>query len=65
MNVLRYTSLGDILTREHDYAGAAAEKNSFLRIVPDAYDADEIKDQIKILEDFSTEKESAGVASIN
>jgi hypothetical protein len=37
----------------------------FLRIVPDAYDADEIKDQIKILEDFSTEKESAGVASIN
>jgi tetratricopeptide (TPR) repeat protein len=60
-----YLLLGEILAHEHDYAGAAAEKKSFLRIVPDAYDADEIKDEIKILEDLSTQKENAGVASIN
>jgi hypothetical protein len=45
-----YLLLGDTLAREHDYAGAAEQKKIFLTIVPNAYDADEIKKQIKVLE---------------
>jgi hypothetical protein len=37
----------------------------FLTIVPDAYDADEIKEQIKILEDRSRRKKNAGTTSTN
>lgn len=48
-----YLLLGDILTREHDYAGAAEQKKRFLTIVPNAYDAEEINEQIRALEDIS------------
>ena len=59
-----YLLLGDILARQHDYAGAAEER-SFLRIVPDADNAEEIKEEIKVLEDFSRGIENAGVPPIN
>jgi hypothetical protein len=39
-----YLLLGDILGLKRDFAGAAEQKKIFLRIVPDAYDADEIKE---------------------
>jgi tetratricopeptide (TPR) repeat protein len=62
-----YLLLGDILTREHDYAGAAEQKKRFLTIVPDAYDAEEINEQIKTLEDLSggTEKSGSTNGGIN
>ena len=60
-----YLLLGDILARERHFAGAAEQKKFFLTIVPDADDTDEIKEQIKILEDLSKRKEKVGVTSIN
>ena len=62
-----YLLLGDILTREHDYAGAAEQKKRFLTIVPDAYDAEEINEQIKTLKDLSggTEKSGSTNGGIN
>jgi tetratricopeptide (TPR) repeat protein len=60
-----YLLLGDILALKRDLAGAAEQKKTFLRIVPDAYDADEIKEQIKILEDHSSGKKSVSTTSTN
>jgi tetratricopeptide (TPR) repeat protein len=54
-----YLLLGDILSREQDYVGAAEQKRQFLRIAPDAYDAEEIKEQIKVLEDLGRRKENS------
>src|SRR5215469_2618263 len=51
-----YLLLGDILAHEGDYTGAAEQKKAFLTIVPNAYDAEEIKEQVKVLEELSQEK---------
>jgi tetratricopeptide (TPR) repeat protein len=51
-----YLLLGDILAHEGDYAGAAAQKKIFLAILPNASDAEEIKEQVKVLEDLSQGK---------
>src|ERR1700692_1572845 len=59
-----YLLLGDILAREHDYAGAAEQKKKFLTIVPKAHDAEEIKEEIKVLEDFSRGKASNANTSV-
>jgi hypothetical protein len=59
------TVLGITIGIAADYADAAEQKKRFLMIVPDAYDAEEIRQQIKILEDLSRERENAGVTSIN
>jgi len=45
--------LGDILAREHDYQGTAEQKSNFLKIVANADDANDIKEEIRILEDFA------------
>jgi len=47
-----YLLLGDILASEHKCLGAAEQKRIFLTIVPNAYDASNIKEQIRILEDL-------------
>jgi len=60
-----YLLLGDILALKRDFARAAEQKKTFLRIVPDAYDADEIKEQIKILEHLSSGKKSASTTLTN
>jgi tetratricopeptide (TPR) repeat protein len=52
--------LGDILTREHDFMGAAEEKRLFLAIVPDADDANDIRTQIRTLDDLSSRGEEGG-----
>ena len=41
-----------MLASEHKYLGAAEQKRIFLTIVPNAYDASDIKEQIRILEDL-------------
>jgi len=51
-----YLLLGDILAHKGDYTGAAEQKNAFLTIVPNAYDAKEIKEQVKVLEELRREK---------
>jgi tetratricopeptide (TPR) repeat protein len=51
-----YLLLGDILAHEGDYAAAAGQKRTFLAIVPNAGDAEEIKEQVKVLEDLSRGK---------
>jgi tetratricopeptide (TPR) repeat protein len=48
-----YLLLGDILAREHDYLGAAEQKSSFLTIDPNADDANDIKEQIRIFEHYA------------
>jgi tetratricopeptide (TPR) repeat protein len=50
-----YLLLGDILEREHNYSGAAEEKELFLTVVPDAPDANNIQQQIKALQDLDKE----------
>lgn len=45
-----YLLLGDILAAEGDYTGAVKQKKAFLRILPNAYDAREIKEQINVFE---------------
>ena len=51
-----YLLLGDILAHEGDYRGAAEQKKAFLKMVPNAYDAGEIKEQVKVLEELRREK---------
>jgi len=58
-----YLLLGDILAREHDYAGAAEQKRTFLTLVPEADDAQEIKKQIEVLEDLNRHSDDATVRS--
>ena len=60
-----YLLLGDILAHEGDYAGAAEQKKSFLRIVPDTYDAEEIKEQIKVLKELTRGTVNAAVRASN
>jgi hypothetical protein len=45
--------LGDILAREQDFVGAVQQKRIFLTIVPDAPNANEIKQEISVLEHLS------------
>jgi hypothetical protein len=45
--------LGDILTREHDFIGAAQEKRLYLATVPNADDANDVRAQIRTLDDLS------------
>jgi hypothetical protein len=58
-----YVLLGDILAHEGDYAGAAEQKKMFLTIVPNASDAEEIKEQVKVLEDLSRRKVNTAVTA--
>jgi tetratricopeptide (TPR) repeat protein len=60
-----YLLLGDILGQEGDYAGAADQKRTFLTIVPDAYDAEEIKGQVKVLEELRRRKVNTAVTASN
>lgn len=60
-----YLLLGDILAHEGDYVGAAEQKKSFLRIVPDTYDAEEIREQIRVLKELSRGKVNAAVRASN
>lgn len=58
-----YLLLGDILASEGDYAGAAEQKETFLTIVPNAYDAKEIKEQVSILESLVNRRKALLVAT--
>ncbi|HEY4045728.1 MAG TPA: tetratricopeptide repeat protein [Acidobacteriaceae bacterium] len=60
-----YLLLGDILAREGDYAGAAEQKKTFLTIVPNAYDAEEIKEQVKFLEELRRRTVNDSVTASN
>jgi tetratricopeptide (TPR) repeat protein len=60
-----YLLLGDILAHEGDYAGAADQKKTFLTIVPNAYDAEEIKGQVKVLEELGRRRVNAAVTASN
>jgi tetratricopeptide (TPR) repeat protein len=60
-----YLLLGDILAQEGDYAGAAEQKKTFLTIVPNAYDAKEINEQVKLLEELRREKVNAAFMASN
>jgi tetratricopeptide (TPR) repeat protein len=48
-----YLFLGDVLACEHDFVGAVQQKRIFLRIVPDAPNANEIRQEISVLEHLS------------
>jgi len=58
-----YLLLGDILASEGDYAGAAEQKKTFLTIVPNAYDAREIKEQVSVLESLLSRRKASLVAT--
>jgi len=46
-------------------AGAAEQKKTFLTIVPNAYDAEEIKEQVKALEELRQGKVNTAVTASN
>jgi tetratricopeptide (TPR) repeat protein len=60
-----YLLLGDILAHEGEYAGEAEQKKAFLTIVPNAYDAEEIKEQVKVLEELGRGKVKTAVTASN
>lgn len=60
-----YLLLGDILSSEGDYAGAAEQKRAFLTIVPNAPDARQIKEQISVLESLLSWERASLAATRN
>jgi tetratricopeptide (TPR) repeat protein len=48
--------LGEILSAKHDYAGAAAQKRSYLTMSPNAPNAEAVRTDVKRLEDLSQSK---------
>jgi len=45
--------LGEILAKKHDYAGAAAQKRSYLAMAPNAPNSEAVKEDVKRLEALS------------